>query len=133
MTCAEWSALCKHAGTIRPSRAADVDEDGLRQLFQSFGIIDSCRVLRNARAQGYGFVKFSQQHEVRDLLLPPCDVPRCRVHGHGSPPVNRDLVWQYVRIAVQSCLCLYVQTCTALSLLQAAHKPQHRSTSGHQT
>ena len=44
---------------------ADLDEEGLRQLFQSFGIIDSCRVLRNARAQGYGFVKFSQQHEVR--------------------------------------------------------------------
>ena len=60
---------------------ADLDEEGLRLLFQSFGIIDSCRVLRNARAQGYGFVKFSQQHEVGDPLrrtTTPCNVPAIR-------------------------------------------------------
>lgn len=35
----------------------------MRELFQSYGIIESCRVLRNARSQGYGFVKFSLHHE----------------------------------------------------------------------
>lgn len=59
----DGAAGIEHSNIFVRGLPADLDEDEMRALFQPFGIIDSCRVLRNARSQGYGFVKFSLHHE----------------------------------------------------------------------
>lgn len=51
-----------HANLYVRNLPTDLDEGTLQQLFQSFGALECCRVVREAasgKSCGYGFVKFS--------------------------------------------------------------------------
>ena len=51
-----------HANLYVRNLPTDLDEGTLQQLFQSFGALEDCRVVKEASngvSRGYGFVKFS--------------------------------------------------------------------------
>lgn len=51
-----------HANLYVRNLPTDLDEGTFQQLFQSFGALECCRVVREAssgKSCGYGFVKFS--------------------------------------------------------------------------
>jgi len=53
---------------------ADLDESGLTMMFQNFGIVDTCRIIRNGRtmlSKGYGFIKFADPSQVGPLGCAP--------------------------------------------------------------
>jgi|TARA_B110000305_G_scaffold86595_1_gene97516 RNA recognition motif-containing protein len=51
--------------------AEDVDETSLKRMFNKFGVVESCCVIRDVStnaSRGFGFVKFQNVHQARHAI-----------------------------------------------------------------
>ena len=61
----------QHSNVYVKNLAEDVDETSLKQMFDKFGVVESCCVIRDVStnaSRGFGFVKFQQVHQARQAI-----------------------------------------------------------------
>ncbi|VDP65964.1 unnamed protein product [Schistosoma mattheei] len=79
------------------------NEDDVRLLFEPFGTIEECTILRDqsGNSKGCAFVKFSTQQEAQSAIL--------TLHGSQTMPVS----FQYTRV----CVCLWKRILSSKSIM----------------
>ncbi len=59
----------------------DTQEHGLRQVFEEFGEVSSCKIIMDkyeGRSKGYGFVEMPNEQEARDAIE---ELNECELDG----------------------------------------------------
>nr|GEY75298.1 polyadenylate-binding protein 2-like [Tanacetum cinerariifolium] len=81
-----------------------VDDEGLKELFSSYGTITSCKVMRdpNGASKGSGFVAFSTSEEasraaqfsqMRPIAMAPAVAPRMPMYPPGGPGMGQQIFY----------------------------------------